>query len=372
MQEKETLSDLTPSNNVQGFGKIGGVRVLLTTNDFTLRAGHADGALMAKTLYMEKICVHLKLPMVKLIDGASGGGSIITYKVQQGTYISELELLPCLVQQLDLGIPQCATIVGPAVGLGAARAAVSHFGVTAANIGSLLNAGPKVVERVTFEEDLSLEDLGVPQIHCANGVIDNMAADEKGCYQQIARFLTYFPNHGGVLPPTVKSQDDSNRACIELRSVIPGRRQQMYQVRTIIMQMFDRDSWFEIGPYWENAVVVGLARLHGRPVGIIATDPLNGAGALDTTDSQKLGSHLRMCDVFGLPVVQLLDIQGFAVGTVAEESGVMRWETDLWKIYFGTTRPIFTLLTRLCYGIGGAIMADCREPNVRVAWPSSE
>ena len=146
----------------------------------------------------------------------------------------------------------------------------------------------------------------------------------------------------------------------------------MYQVRTIIVQMVDRDSWFEIGPYWGKTVVVGLARLHGRPVGIVANDSLNGAGALDAAGSQKLGNHLKLCDVFGFPVVQLVDIPGFAVGTVAEKSGVMKWGTDLWKVYFGTTIPIFTLVTRRCYGIGGAIMADCREPNVRVAWPSGE
>jgi acetyl-CoA carboxylase carboxyltransferase component len=277
-QEKETVADFTPSNNVQGFGKIWGRRVLLTADDFTLRAGHADGALMAKTLYMEKLCVHLKLPMIKVVDGASGGGSITTYKVHQGTYIPELELLPWVVQQLDLGIPQCAAVVGPAVGLGAARAAVSHFSVIAADIGSLFNAGPKIVEGATFEEDLSLEDLGGPQIHCAvcfalsrdkffkltglqNGVIDNMAPDEKGCYTQIARFLTYVPNHGGVLPPTVKCDDDPNRLCPELRSVIPRRRQRMYQVREIILRMLDKDSWFEVGPFWGQTVVVGLGRL---------------------------------------------------------------------------------------------------------------
>ena len=371
-QEKETIADFTPSNNVQGFGKIGGRRVLLTADDFTLRAGHADGALMAKTLYMEKLCVHLKLPFVKVVDGASGGGSITTYKAQQGTYIPELELLPWVVQELDLGIPQCAAVVGPAVGLGAARAAVSHFSVIAADIGSLFNAGPKIVEGATFEEDLSLNDLGGPQIHCANGVIDNMAPDEKGCYEQIAQFLQYVPNHGGVPPPTVKSNDDPNRSCLELRSVIPRRRQRMYQVRTIVTQMVDKDSWFEIGPYWGKTVVVGLARLHGRPIGVVANDSLNGAGALDSAGSQKLGNHLKLCDVFGLPVVQLVDIPGFAVGTVAEKSGVMKWGTDLWKVYFGTTIPIFTLVTRRCYGIGGAIMADCREPNVRVAWPSGD
>ena len=214
----------------------------------------------------------------------------------------------------------------------------------------------------------SFEDLGGPRIHCSNGVIDNMAPDEKGCYDQIARFLSYVPNHGGVLPPVVRSDDDPNRSCPELRSIIPRRRQRMYQIRTIILQMVDKDSFFEIGPYWGNTVVVGLARLHGRSVGIFANDAMVGAGALDSAGSQKLSKHLKLCDVMGLPVVQLLDIPGFAVGTVAERSGVMKWGTELYKVYFSTTIPIFTAVIRRCYGIAGAILADCRNPNCRVAW----
>jgi acetyl-CoA carboxylase carboxyltransferase component len=222
------------------------------------------------------------------------------------------------MQELDLGIPQCAAVVGPAVGLGAARAAVSHFSVIAADIGSLFNAGPKIVEGATFEQDLSFDDLGGPRIHCSNGVIDNAAPDEKGCYDQIARFLSYVPNHGGVLPQVLPSDDGPNRSCPELRTVIPRRRQRMYQVRTIINSMVDKDSFFEIGPYWGLTVVVGLARLHGRPVGIFANDAMNNAGALDSAGAQKYDKHLRLCDVMGLPIVQLVDIPGFAVGTVAE------------------------------------------------------
>jgi acetyl-CoA carboxylase carboxyltransferase component len=272
------------------------------------------------------------------------------------------------MQELDLGIPQCAAVVGTAVGLGAARAAVSHFSVIAADIGSLFNAGPKIVEGATFEEDLSFEALGGPRIHCSNGVIDNLAADERGCYNQIAQFLSYVPNHGGVLPPVISSQDDPNRACPDLRMAIPRRRNRMYEVRPIIMSLVDIDSFFEIGPYWGKTVVVGFARLSGRPVGIFADDPMNNAGALDTAGSQKYAKHLRLCDVMGLPVIQLIDIPGFAVGTVAERSGVMKWGLEMYKTLFSTTIPIFSVVTRRCYGIGGAILVANRDPNTRVAW----
>lgn len=124
----------------------------------------------------------------------------------------------------------------------------------------------------------------------------------------------------------------------------------------------------EIGTYWGTTAVVGFARLGGRPVGVIANNPEVGAGALDHLGSQKLSKHLKVCDVFGLPIIQLIDIPGFAIGTVAEKGGVMKFGTELYKVYFTTTIPIFTVVTRRCYGIAGAILADCRNPSYRVAW----
>jgi acetyl-CoA carboxylase carboxyltransferase component len=367
-RKRHVVGEFTPSNNVQGFGRIGGRPVLLTADDFTIRAGHADGALMPKTIYMDKLSVHLKLPMVKLVDGASGGGSITTYKSEGGSYLPKLELLYWLVKELDMGIPQVAAVVGPAVGLGAARAAVSHFSVIAGDIGSLFNAGPKIVEGATFEEDLSFDDLGGPAIHCSNGTIDNVAKDEKGCYEQIAAFLSYLPNHGGVLPPVRDAEDDPYRSCPELRTVIPRRRTRAYQVRDIILLLVDKDSFFEIGPHWGRTIVVGLARMGGCPVGIVADDAMVNSGALDSAGSQKLMKHLKLCDVFGLPVVQLIDIPGFAVGTSAEKSGMMKWGTELFKVYHTTTVPVFSCIVRRCFGIGGVILADSRDPAPRVAW----
>ncbi|KAL2391753.1 Propionyl-CoA carboxylase beta chain [Exophiala dermatitidis] len=368
--ERQTVTEFTPSNNVQGFGAIKGRRVLLTADDFTLRAGHADGALMAKTLYMEQLACFLKVPMIKLVDGSSGGGSITTYKTDNGSYLPEIEFLPFMVRQLDLGIPNCAAVVGPAVGLGAARAAVCHFSVIAGDIGALFNAGPKIVEGATFEEGLSTQDLGGPAIHCGNGVIDNYAPNEKECYDQIAQFLIYVPNHGGVLPPVIPSDDLPDRDCSYLRSTIPRRRQRMYEVRPIITSIVDSGSFFEIGRHWGRSVVVGLARLNGQPVGIFANDCMFNAGAMDAGGCQKLAKHVKLCDVMNLPLIQLIDIPGFAIGTVAEKSGVMKWAMELCKTYFTTTIPIFSVIMRRCYGVGGVILIDNREPNCRVAWPS--
>lgn len=195
-----------------------------------------------------------------------------------------------------------------------------------------------------------------------------MAPDEAGCYAQIVRFLSYVPNHGGAIPPITPTGDDPKRECAELRTIIPRRRQRMYQVRKIIASLFDKDSFMEIGPHWGTTAIVGFARLDGRPVGLFANNPEVGAGALDHSGSQKLSKHLKLCDVFGLPMIQIVDVPGFAVGTVVEKAGVMKWGTDLFKVYFTTTIPIFTIVTRRCYGIAGAILADCRDPNYVVGW----
>ena len=134
-----------PSNNVQGFGTLRGRKVVFTADDFSIRAGHADGALMEKTIYMEKLAVALKLPMIKLVDGSSGGGSVTTIRTMGYSYIPPMPSFEHVVRQLNLGIPNLGAVLGPAIGLGAARVVACHFSVMAEDVGALFNAGPKVV-----------------------------------------------------------------------------------------------------------------------------------------------------------------------------------------------------------------------------------
>jgi acetyl-CoA carboxylase carboxyltransferase component len=134
---REEPVEFVPSNNVQGFGMLSGRKMLFTADDYSIRAGHADGALMAKTVYMEKLAIALRLPIVKLVDGSSGGGSVTTIKTQGFSYIPPLESFGPVIEQLNMGIPNIGAILGPAIGLGAARAVACHFSVMAA--GSCIN-----------------------------------------------------------------------------------------------------------------------------------------------------------------------------------------------------------------------------------------
>ncbi|KAH8799739.1 carboxyl transferase [Xylogone sp. PMI_703] len=361
-----------PSNNVQGAGTLRGRRVLLTIDDFSIRGGHADGATIEKTIYLEKLAVALKLPVVKLVDGSSGGGSVTTVQKQGWSYIPNVSHFQLVTKQLNMGIPNLGAVVGPAIGLGAARLVSCHFSVIAADIGSLFNAGPKVVEGATFEEGLDVKDLGGPLVHCTNGTIDNLAANEAECYEQIRTVLSYLPNSGSDAPPVIICDDPVTREEVGLRSIIPRRQTRMYNPRTIITVVADQGSWFEIGALWGKTTVGGLARLGGRPVGVISFNPEVNGGALDAGGSQKLTRLLKLCDVMNLPVIQFVDVPGYAIGTIAERSATMRWGIELAKAYFSTTMPIFSVITRRVFGVAGAVVLGSRDPAMQVAWPSGQ
>lgn len=307
---------------------------------------------------MEKLCFHLRIPIVKLVDGSSGGGSVTSIRTNGYSYVPPLNSFDVVVAQLNAGIPNLGAVLGPAIGLGAARVVSCHFSVMAGDIGSLFNAGPKVVAGATFEEGLSLQDLGGPDMHVRNGTIDNHAANEADAFRQLRTVLSYLPNSGASLPPCLTSDDPRSRTDESLRSIIPRRKERMYDPRKIISTIVDKWSFFEIGALWGTTAIVGLARLGGQPVGIIANNCEVNAGALDASGSQKIAKHLKFCDVFNIPVVQFVDIPGYAIGTVAERTATMRHGVSLVTAYYSTTMPIFNVILRKVYGVAGGAMMD--------------
>lgn len=314
-RDVDTVEAFTPSNSVQSFGLLGGRKVLLTADDYTLRAGHADGALYEKTLYIEKMALSLRLPILKLVDGSSGGGSVTSIHTNGFSYIPPVPSFAPAVAQLNAGIPNLAAILGPAIGLGAARATMCHFSVMAADVGASFNAGPKVVEGATFEEGLSIQELGGADMHCRNGTVDNVATDEQDAFRQLRTVLGYMPNLGFSAPPVVACDDPIDRREEALLTLIPQRKERMYDPRRVITLTVDKGSWFEIGALWGVSAIVGFARLGGRPVGIISNNCESGTGgAVDAASAQKMGKHLKLCDVMNLPVVQFVDVPGYAVG----------------------------------------------------------
>lgn len=329
--EREEPESFTPHNNVQGWGELNGRKILFTADDFSIRAGHQDGHLMAKTLFTEKMAIAMRIPIIKLTDGSSGGGSVSTIEATGFSYVPPMSGFDVVAKQLNMGIPNLGAVVGPAIGLGAARVVSCHFSVMAANVGSLFNAGPSVVKNATFEEGLSFTDLGGPAMHCTNGTIDNLAATEEECFKQIRTVIGYLPNCGTQLPPVLseaETDDPIGRADISLRTIIPRKRERMYDPRKVISTVVDKGSFFEIGALWGRTAIIGLARFGGRPVGILSNNAEVLSGALDAAGSQKLTRHLKFCDVFNLPIIQFVDAPGYAIGTVAERTATMRVSGD--------------------------------------------
>ncbi|ORX45653.1 propionyl-CoA carboxylase [Hesseltinella vesiculosa] len=363
------LVDYSPANFIAGKAKVNGRDLIIAGDDFCIRGGHADGAVWGKSLYAEQMALVQKIPIVRLIDGSSGGGSVTTM-LTHGMRVPPLIGMHDVISSLSV-IPVAAAALGPAVGLGAARATLTHFSVIPQKIGSLFAAGPPVVANATFET-VTKESLGGALVHTANGTIDNLAVDEDDCFAQIRLFLSYLPNNNTQMPPVATCDDPVDRCDQDLLDIIPRRRQRPYQVRDIIIRVVDKGSWFEIGARWGDGAVCGLARIHGYPVGVIAFDGSKQGNVLSSASSQKFRRHLDLCDVFGLPVVNFADYAGFSIGTQAEREATIRHGATVTAALYQCDVPYFTVILRKVFGVAGAAFVDNRVPNQRVAWPSGD
>ncbi|BFZ53996.1 hypothetical protein PYCC9005_001027 [Savitreella phatthalungensis] len=377
-EEANKVKSFVPTNMVTGLCKLNCRPVALAADDFTIRAGHADGALYAKAAYIEQLAQSLKMPLIRLIDGASGGGSVAVYKEIGFTYIppSTGAGWQTMVDSLSV-IPVIGCILGASIGLGAAKASTTHFSVICAPIGSLFNAGPVVVEAAGIESGLSNAELGGPEVVCTNGAIDNFGATEEECFAIIRKFLSYLPSSVLELPPTRRydaaSVEERARRHKFLDTCIPNQSNRAYAIRPVIEALVDADSWFEVGPKWGSPCVAGLARVRGRPCGMIAWDTESASlGNLTAEAAKKLKRHVELCSRFGLPIVQLVDMSGFAIGSAAERAGTMRAGVDAILSVYQASVPFFNVVIRKCYGVAGAFLVDNKLPHFRIAWPSGE
>ena len=224
--------------------------------------------------------------------------------------------------------------------------------------------------------EITKEDLGDWRIHCTNGSVDNVAESEEEAATMTRRFLSYLPSSVDEAPPILEPDptDPADRAEDELFTIVPRKRTTTFDMRRAIELMADRGSFFEIGPLWGTDQITGFVRMNGHPLGVIASDSrhVNG-GALTADGCRKLTRHLDLCDLFHLPVLNLVDNPGFAVGLEHEVAGTIRRGGE-WMVAFAQTHtPIFTVLMRRSFGVAGNNYATPRRRNnARVVWPSAD
>jgi acetyl-CoA carboxylase carboxyltransferase component len=394
------ISAFTPANHVGGWGTIERRTVVVCADDFTSRGGHSDGAIGAKSRHLDELSIQLRVPSIRLLDGSSGGGSVASMVPAQrqegessarestgaitagrprvtgsgGSFLPGHLGSTMYAEQLAT-VPVVNMLLGSVVGIGAAKAVLGHFAVMVRDIAQLFVAGPPVVSHA-MGYDISKEDLGGWQIHCRNGSVDNLAETEEEAATMVRRFLSYLPANVYEAPPVPPPSlsDPADRRDEELFTLIPRKRTTTFDIRKAITLMADAGSFFEIGPLWGTDQVTGFVRFNGYPLGVIASDSrhVNG-GALTADGCSKLTRHIDLCDLFHIPILNLVDNPGFAVGLEHETTGTIRRGGE-WMVAFAQMSvPIFTVLMRRSFGVAGNNYATPQaRPSMRVAWPAAD
>jgi acetyl-CoA carboxylase carboxyltransferase component len=363
------LTAFQPANFVCGTGRIAGRKVVVGGDDFTVRGGAADAAIVGKQVYAEQLANALRLPLVRLIDGTGGGGSVKLLERHGYTYVPANPGWDLVVENLSV-VPVVAACLGSVAGLGAARLVAAHFAVMVAGTSQLFVAGPPLVKFGTGE-DLSKEELGGVEIHQQSGAVDAIAASEEEAFALIRRFLSYLPQSVFQLPPVLSAADPPSRREEALLSAIPRDRRRPYRIRPILAAIFDADSVFELARYGQ-ATVTALARLDGHPVGVVAADPYTGGGGLTVEGADAMTRLVDLCQTFHLPIVTLTDQPGLVIGREAERCGTLRHGVRAIAAVYQATVPAAEIIIRRVFGVGGAGITNRHRFVQRWAWPSAD
>jgi propionyl-CoA carboxylase beta chain len=363
----DTLDEFKPSNSVVGRASLRGRPVYILGDDFTVRGGAADASIRGKLLQSIKQAVEYRMPLVQLIDGTGGGGSIKMFDVDPRTYIPETPGWELIVDGLA-EVPFVSLALGPCAGMGAGRLAASHYSVMVKELSQVFVAGPPVTR--ALGEDVTKEELGGWEIQARNGTVDGVVETEADAFEAVRQFLSYLPSSVHELPPITPPTDDPNRRDERLLSIVPTDGLTAYMPRKIIESAVDLGSFFEIGEQWGRGIATGFARIDGHPVGILAGDPffLDGAWTADVCD--KVTRHMDLCSLFHLPVIHFVDCPGFACGVRHETAGVTRRGVRAMSAVYQASVPVCAVVIRKAFGLAGSAMFNPSKAKWRYCWPS--
>ena len=352
---------------ITGYGAIHDRLVYVFSQDFTVLGGSLGEA------HAEKICKVLDLalgngaPVIGLND--SGGARIQEGVVSLGGY-AEIFLRNTLASGV---VPQISAIMGPCAGGAVYSPAITDFTIMIRGTSYMFVTGPQVVKAVTHE-DVSFEELGGAEVHASrSGVAHFIADSDADGLQLIRRLMAYLPQNNLEDPPRAPSRDDPNRMDAALDAVVPRDPHRPYDMREVIGRVVDDGEFLEIQQHFAQNLVIGLARLDGRPVGIVAQQPAVLAGTLDINSSVKGARFVRFCDAFNIPLVTFVDVPGFMPGTVQEHGGIIKHGAKLLFAYCEATVPKLAVITRKAYGGAYDVMSSKHiRGDLNLAWPSAE
>ena len=352
---------------VTGFGRINGRLVYVFAQDFTVFGGSLSETNARKICKVMDLAMKTGAPIIGLND--SGGARIQEGVVSLGGY-ADIFLRNTLASGV---IPQISAIMGPCAGGAVYSPAITDFTFMVANTSYMFVTGPDVIKTVTHE-DVTKEALGGSMTHNSiSGVGHFVASDDRECVQMIRELMSFLPQNNREDPPCRECTDPTNRADAELDSIVPVESNQPYDIKDVIHRVVDDGWFFEVHEHFAKNIVVGFARMDGRPIGVVANQPAFLAGCLDIDSSVKGARFVRFCDAFNIPILTFEDVPGFLPGTGQELGGIIRHGAKLLYAYAEATVPKITVITRKAYGGAYCVMGSKHiRTDVNLAWPSAE
>jgi len=352
---------------VTGFGRIDGRTVFVFAQDFTVFGGSLSEANAGKIVKLMDTAMRVGAPLIGLND--SGGARIQEGVVSLAGY-ADIFLRNTLASGV---IPQISAILGPCAGGAVYSPAITDFILMVDKTSYMFVTGPDVIKTVTHEE-VTKEALGGATTHNeVSGVAHFMAHDDAECLAMIRELLSFLPSNNLDDPPRRACADPVDRADRELDSLVPTESNLPYDMKEVIERIVDDGYFFEVHEHFAKNIVVGFARMNGRPVGIVANQPAFLAGVLDNHASVKGARFVRFCDAFNIPLITLEDVPGFLPGTQQEYGGIIRNGAKLLYAFAEATVPKILVITRKAYGGAYCVMSSKHiRTDINLAWPTAE
>jgi acetyl-CoA carboxylase carboxyltransferase component len=353
---------------ITGYGKVDGRLVAVAAYDFTVMAGSMGMTGELKVARLRDLALTKRIPMVWLLDSAGAriqeaAGSLFA---GSGHLFREEVVMSGVV-------PQVAALMGPCAAGTAYIPGLADFVPMVKGRGSMALAGPHLTKAVTGE-DVTQEELGGSRIHTRiSGVGDLEVDSDEECIEAVRSYLSFFPENCEQPPPRREPTDPEERMDDELLDVLPDSPRKPYDMYEVIRHVVDDGYWFDLKPRWARTIITCLARMGGRPVGIVANQPKHLGGILENDSADKAARFVNLCDAYGISLLFLMDVPGFMVGTKVEQAGIIRHGAKMLYAVSRATVPKITVVIRKAYGAGYYVMnGRAYEPDLIVAWPSAE
>jgi methylmalonyl-CoA decarboxylase subunit alpha len=358
---------------VTGFGKVDGRMVCAAAYDFTVKGGSIGQTGEEKVTRLRQMALRGRWPIVWFIDSA--GARIdpgATHPDMISLFAGSGHLFREQVHMSGV-VPQVAAMVGPGAAGTAYIPGLADFVPMVKGIGSMALGGPPLVKAMTGE-DIQEQDLGGSKIHTTkSGVGDLEVPDDASCLAAVKRYLSFFPSSCDEAPPSLPVTDPIDRRDEALLDLLPENPKKAYDMYKLIASIVDHGEWLDLKPRWARSIITCLARIGGRSVGIVASQPNHLGGILDVDSSDKAARFMQICDAFNVPLVFLQDVPGFMIGSKVEHEGIIRHGAKMLHVMAAATVPKITVVVRKAYGAGYYVMCGrAYEPDLIVGWPSTE